>query len=56
MPKTTSKLYLYIVGKLRGHQVLEFLFAQGAGGSVFPGVCLELGDKGADGSFHDGLC
>lgn len=47
--------YLDIVGQLRGHQVLELVFTQGAGGSVFPSVRLELGDKGADGSFHDGL-
>lgn len=54
--RTTSEVYLDIVGQLRGHQVLEFVFAQGAGGSIFPSVCLELVNKGADGSFHDALC
>lgn len=54
--KTTSILYLDIVGKLRCHQIVEFLFAQGAGGSIFASICLKLGDKGADCVFHDGFC
>lgn len=35
---------------------MKFIFAQRAAGSVFPSVCLELGDKSGDSSFHDGLC
>ena len=54
--RRTREVYLDIVGQLRGHQVVEFLFAQGAGGSVLPSIVLELGDDGADGGFHDGLC
>lgn len=47
-----SWTYLDIVGQLRGHQLVELLLAQGAGRAVLPGVRLELGDHGADGSFH----
>lgn len=54
--RRTREVYLHIVGQLRGHQVVEFLFAQGAGGSVLPSIVLELGDDGGDGGFHDGLC
>lgn len=54
--RTREEVYLDIVGQLRGHQVVELLFAQGAGGSVLPSIVLELGDDGADGGFHDDLC
>lgn len=47
-----SWTYLHIVGQLRGHQLVELLLAQGAGGAVLPGVRLELGDQGADGGLH----
>lgn len=47
-----SWTYLDIVGQLRGHQLVELLLAQGAGGAVLPGVRLELGNQGADGGFH----
>lgn len=50
----TSGIYLDKVGQLRGHQAVELLLAQGAGGSIFPSKRLELGDEGADGSFHGG--
>lgn len=50
------RLYLDIVGQLGGHQVVELLLTQGARGPILPGVRLELGDKGADGSLHDGVC
>lgn len=49
-------MYLDIIGELRGHQVVELLLTQGARGLILPGVRLELGDKGADGSLHDGVC
>lgn len=49
-------MYLDIVGQLRGHQVVELLLTQGARGPILPSVRLELGDKGADGSLHDGVC
>lgn len=51
----TFGIYLDKVGQLRGHQVVELLLAQGAGGPILPSECLELGDEGADGGFHDGL-
>lgn len=52
--RTRSQIYLDIVWQLGDHQVLEFVFAQGAGGPILPGTRLELGDDGEDGSFHDG--
>ena len=50
--RTTSEVYLDVVGQLLSHQVVEFFFTQG-GGSILTGVHLELGDKSVDGSFHD---
>lgn len=47
------EIYLDKVGQLGGHQAVELLLAQGAGGSIFPSECLELGDQSADGRFHD---
>lgn len=46
-------MYLDKVGQLRGHQAVELVFAQSAGGSIFPSVHLELANEGADGGFHD---
>lgn len=55
-PGAASETYLDIVGQLSADQVLELIFAQGAGRAVLAGVGLELTDDGADGSFHDALC